>query len=1022
MKSRLSGKHQWIFISFLAGSTCAISPALASNASIGMETTQQKYKITGIVKDTKGEPIIGATVREKGSTKGAITDIDGKFILDVPGGTELEISYVGFNSTTIKATQGKTLDITLQDNMQSLDEVVVVGYGTVKRKDLTGSLTSVNTQKLLEANNSDAAASMQGQIAGVDIQRSNNKPGAGINIMIRGQNHITGMKGGDETGNLNDINQPLYVVDGMFVDNINDISPDDIDRIDVLKDASSTAIYGSRGANGVVIVTTKRGMEDKSHVEYNGSVSFSKATNLPDMMDGDQYAQYIFDRAKGMNWTNPDYVPDMKQELGENKYNNWKAKRFTNWPEDVFQTAVSTSHNVRLYGNGKGLNYTASLGYTKQNGIIENDNYTRYNFSTAIDKQINSIVKTGANIYVAYAIKGNAGTEAFRQTFRLNPLTEKYDENGKLMLYPDKDAGAVATNPWCDIYNLKIESKNMHVFGNAYLEIKPLKGLKFTSTFTPDFTFNRYGEYRGLETKSSGGNPNKTRAIYQNYSQVKYTWDNLMYMEHKFNEHNFNATVGTSWYKYQYEYGGIRADGFTTDHYLWYNLGAGNLNAGDTKTSFTQEQLMSYLARLNYDYAGRYLFTLTGRYDGSSKLAKGRRWAFFPSAALGWRISDEAFMKNMTFINNLKLRISYGVSGNDHSVSAYQSKQNVSNNWYYFGDTGWQTAYLSSFENANLTWEKTKEWNFGLDFAFFNGRINGSVDYYDRRTHGIIMDRKMSIMNGFESVTDNVGKVLNRGVEISLNTINIQTKNFTWSTTFNFTKNHNEILELSNGATRDEANGWFVGQPIGVIWTYDADGIWQENEKEEAAKYGMAPGNYKIKDLDGDYAFTNKDKVFKGSLFPKWTGGMTNTFKYKDIDLSVFVYTRQGQWSYAQAYRNFTMNDNKAFNCYDLNYWTPENPNGTWWRPGITKTAAEGEYVNYVKTSFTKIGYINLGYTFPTELLKKVNISKLRLYASVQNPFVWTSYLGWDPETANENTYTQYAMTRSFVVGLNVVF
>lgn len=266
-----------------------------------------------------------------------------------------------------------------------------------------------------------------------------------------------------------------------------------------------------------------------------------------------------------------------------------------------------------------------------------------------------------------------------------------------------------------------------------------------------------------------------------------------------------------------------------------------------------------------------------------------------------------------------------------------------------------QTAYLSSFENKNLSWEKTKEWNIGLDYAFFNGRINGTIDFYDRRTSDIIMARKMSMINGYDSLKDNVGKVLNRGLEISLNTINVQAGDFSWSTNINFTTNHNEILELSNGALRDEANGWFVGQPIGVVWTYDADGIWQEDEAAEAAKYNMAPGNYKIKDLDGDYAFTNADKVFKGSLFPKWTGGMTNTFRYKGIDLSVFLYTRQGQWSYAQAYRNFTMGDNIAFNCYDLNYWTPENPTGTWWRPGITKTTAEGDYVNYVETSFTKL-------------------------------------------------------------------
>ncbi len=980
-----------------------------------------QHSVSGVVTDKTGEPLIGVNVLEKGTTNGNITDMDGRFSLTVDKGKTLVFSYIGYITQEVKVS-GNVLNVTLLDDTQSLDEVVVVGYGTVKRSDLTGSLTSVDSRKLLETNNSDAAAAMQGQIAGVDIQRSNNKPGAGINIMIRGQNNIATKKGGDELTNMNDINQPLYVIDGMFVDNINDIAPDDIERIDVLKDASSTAIYGSRGANGVVIVTTKRGNAERSHVEYNGSVSIGDATNLPDMMDGNQYAQYVYERLRGQNWQNASYTPDMKAALGENKYNNWQNGKFMDWPEDVFRTAVSTTHNLRVYGNAKGLNYTFGTGYTNENGIIERDDFTRYNFSTAVDKQINAYMKAGANIYTAYSVKGNSGVEAFRQIFRLNPLTEKYDEDGNLQLYPDRAAGAVATNPWSDIYNQKTEGKTIHAFGNIYLEIKPVEWLKFTTTLTPDATYYRYGEYRGKDTKSSGGNAAKTRALYNTYNQIKYTWDNLLYVEHRRGNHNTNLTLGSSWYKYQYEFENMRADGFTTDHYQWYNMGAGTLNAGSTGTGFVQEQLMSYLARFNYDYRGRYFLTLTGRYDGSSKLADGHRWAFFPSAALAWRLSDEAFLSKVEWLNNLKLRLSYGMSGNDHSVSAYQSRQTIGNSYYLFGDTGWQTAYLTAFENAKLSWEKTKEWNFGIDFAFFNGRINGSLDIYDRRTSDIIMSRRVSLMNGYDSLKDNVGKVLNRGVELSLNTVNIQKKDFSWTTNLNFTTNHNEILELSDGIQRDEANGWFVGQPIGVVWTYESTGIWQADEATEAAKYGQAPGNYKIVDRNGDYAFTNEDKVFKGSLFPKWTGGMTNTFKYKNADLSVFIYTRQGQWSYAQAYRNFTMQDNIAFNVNDLDYWTPENPNGTWIRPGLKANGAEYEQAVYVKTSFAKVGYISMGYTFPTAAVKKIGLSKLRVYGSVRNPFIWTNYLGWDPETASENTYTQYAMTRSFVMGLNLTF
>ena len=977
----------------------------------------KKKVVTGVIKDGTGEPLIGVSVGVKGTTSGTMTDVDGKYSIEVPNNGILTFSYLGYEKQEIVANDQTNINVILKDDAKLLDEVVVVGYGTIKKRDHTGSLSSVDSQKLQDTHKTSIGGALQGQIAGVDMVKSGSKPGAGFNIMIRGVNKIQAEPGGDSRTDMNNVNPPLYVVDGMFVTSINDISPDDIERIDVLKDASSTAIYGSRGSNGVVIVTTKRGSEGKSHVEYNGTISFGRATNQPKFMDAEGYVQYRLDRDKGTHWEDKTYQPNLEKILGTQQYNNYINGKSIDWVDEVLDTSISHSHSARVYGNGKGLAYTFGLSYTNEDGIIGHDGYERYNVSTSVDKQLNKQLKAGANIYTAYELTQNSGTETFRTLYRLNPLTDKYNEDGSLRLFPDATIGNLS-NPFLEMESLITEKKTLHVFGNVYLEFKPAEWLKFTTTFTPDITFARYGEYRGRDTKSSKGNQTATRAIYDTENLTKYTWDNLIYGEKKIDDHALNLMLGSSWYKRMYESAHMRADNMPTDHYQWYNMGAGTMK--EMSSSYVQEQLMSYFSRFNYTFKDKYLLTMTGRFDGSSRLAKGHQWAFFPSAALGWRITEESFLKDKTVLSDLKLRLSYGVSGNN-SISPYQSTQGIVNDKYLFGNTGVNSAYIGNFENKNLTWEKTKEVNFGVDYTLFNGRLSGTVDIYNRRTDGILMLRKMSEMNGFASMWDNVGKVDNRGIELSLNTVNIKTKDFTWSTTINFTSNHNEIVELNDGYTEDRANMWFVGQPVGVVWTYKQLGIWQENEAAEAKKYGLMPGSIKVVDKDNSGTPSNNDdKFFLGSLFPKWTGGITNTFKYKDLDLSFFVYTRQGQYSFSQFHRSYSMNDNASFNVLKLNYWTPENPTGTWNRPGVT--AGEADANHYMKTSFVKVGYINLGYNVPTKVLSKTGISKLRVFGSCQNPFVFTDYEGWDPETASENTYTQYAIVRSFMFGVNLTF
>ncbi len=990
----------------------------ASKLTAPTDSNKSKKKtISGRVVDGKGIPVIGANILVKGTTQGVITDVDGSFEIKANEGSNLIVSFIGYINKEIMATGQNNLNIVLEEDSKTLDEVVVIGYGTTKKTDLTGALSSVANDKIVATHYNSATEALYGQLPGVDIVSSGTKPGGGYNIMVRGQNTIIAEPGGDARTDMSNINPPLYVVDGMYVTSINDISPNDIERIDVLKDASSTSIYGSRGANGVIIVTTKKGTEGRNHVEYTGAFSINSAMNLPDFCNADEYVQYRLDRAIGNNYSDNTYVPDLKTVLGAQQYDNYTAGKTIDWPSEILNTSYSQSHSLRVEGSGKGLGYSLGLGYNNEKGIIEGDSYTRYNVSASVNRQINDIFKIGANIYTAYEITPNASPETLRTAYRLNPLTDKYDTDGSLLLFSDKTLSNLV-NPLLEMRNRTTETNSLHTFGNINLEIKPLKWLKYTITFTPDIQSTTYGSYIGSNTKTASGNPSGTSAQYRTSNTIKYTWDNILYGEKKWGDHSFNLTLGTSWYRYTYKYSAQAAKAFSTDKYKWYNMGAGTMTS--MATSYEQEQLSSYFARINYDYKGRYLFTATGRTDGSSKLAMDHKWAFFPSAAIAWRVSEEDFLKDKNWLSNLKMRFSYGVSGNN-GVDPYTSSQTVANSKYLFGnDNGVTSSSISNIENKTLSWELTKEFNLGLDFGFFNGRINGTIDVYNRRTNDIIMNRVMSEMNGFGSVTDNVGSINNRGIEISLSTVNIKTRDFSWITNINFTKNSNKIISLADGTTRDEANQWFVGKPVGVVWTYDQIGFWGKDEADKAAVYGLAPGSIKVRDIDNDGNTDNDDKVFKGSVFPKWTGGLTSTFAYKNFDLAFTVTTRQGQYSYSQFHRTYAMTDEKSFNVLKLNYWTPENTTGTWLRPGVN--TGELDALFYQKTSYVKVGYINIGYNVPEKITRDIKLSKLRVYASCQNPFIFTGYKGWDPEMASTNTQSQYAMTRTFMFGINLGF
>ena len=985
--------------------------------------------IKGSVKDAKGETIIGVNILEKGTTNGTITDIDGNFSLPISGKSKLVVSYIGYITQEVDARRDGPINIILQEDSKTLEEVVVVGYGVAKKSDFTGSLATVNSDKILDSHKQSAAAALQGTIAGVDITRNGNNPGSGFNIMVRGQNTISNTG----TGNANGVNTPLYVIDGMMMDNMNDIAPDDIERIDVLKDASSTAIYGSRGANGVVIVTTKKGtvMKEKTNVEYNGFVSFTSATHLPDMLNGSQFADYKVERYMGSYWKDYTYTGQRatyQKALTTQAYNNYTEGNSVDWVDALLHTAVSQNHSLRIYGSGTGLVYSFGAGYTDESGVTGTDNYKRYNFSSSIDKEINKYIKTGVSIYTAYT-KTVTSPETVRQAYRLNPLTDMYNEDGSLRTFPD-DGLTNVSNPLVEKKNDTTETLGLHAFGNIYLQIKPWSWLTFKTQFSPDAYFSRYGMYYGAQSKNGKGNTANATAKTTSTNSLKYTWTNTVNADKSFGNHTLGLMVGSEWVKSRNDNITTDVKNFATDLYKWYNLAAAaNKSLADiVGSAYIQEQWFSFFSRANYTYKGKYLVTVTGRYDGSSRLAAGHRWKFFPSAALGWRITEEDFMKKYNWIDNLKLRLSYGMSGNNNNVDPYQTQSNIINYSYNFG-TSQTASVIKNLSNSNLTWETTKEWNFGLDYSFLKGRINGTVDYYRRRTNNILMNRVLSEMTGYSSVMDNVGVVDNNGVELGLNLVPVRTKDFSWNLNMNFTTNHNEIVELAGGATRDEANEWFVGQSVGVVWNYKKAGYWNKGDKgyERALALGLAPGSIKVYETDGyngDWTTTTADKMFLGSRYPKWTGGVTSTFNYKNWSLAVNVYTRQGQWNYSQFHWTTARDDNSLFNHLNLKYWSEANATNNdieWCRPGLSNPG-EITALLWQKTSFVKVGYITLGYDAPKGFIQKLGVNKLHAYISCQNPFVFTDYKGLDPEAASNGTDTMYFMTRSMEFGLNLTF
>lgn len=1034
-----SGSKVLVATCLLSGVAPTMGFAETAAAKVFETSNYADIVITGKIVDQKGEPLIGVSVKVKGTTRGISTDMNGNFKLTVDANAVLVINYVGFESQEVSVAGRSNVRIVLKDSASALDEVVVVGYGTMKKRDLTGSVGSLSSETIAARGTTSVMGALQGAVAGVNISAASAKPGASFNIQIRGQNSLNASGA-----------KPLYVVDGIVMDNIDWLNPSDIEKIDVLKDASSTAIYGSRGSSGVVLVSTKGSAVaniNKTSVSYDGFYGVRDLTRIPVFLDGRDWVDfrtsnfYTYNagqRKYELTSANQTSILQNSTLLQQRLYD----QNYTDWLKLGTRQGSQQNHFVNVNGVSGTTSYNLGVGYQGEKGNFLKEKLDKYTMKLAINSKPVKQVTLGASVNLGQTINGQGSQSGYQDLFRMAPILAAYDDQGNLIRQPGVASAIQGSanftssgNPLLEIESGNRESRRFDILGNVFAAYTPIQGLEFKTSFMPRLNRTRDGFFYGVTPDRS-----QNFGFQQNDESFEWTWDNqVTYRKTIARDHNINATLINSFYKTRYEMSKLMATNLPYDS-GWYNLALGttvlqapsNLPGTGTGSYYTETGLISYAGRVNYDYKNKYLITGTVRFDGSSKLAE--KWTAFPSVALAWRANEEEFLKK-DWLSDLKARFSFGYSGSNSGIAPYGSMQTPllsSLTFYDYNGTAITGAAPGNPVNPFITWEKTRELNYGLDFGFFNQRVYGAVDVYNKLSDGLLMSRSLAVESGVESMTDNIGSVSNKGVEVSLTTVNVRSTSWNWTTSVNFAFNKNRIESLSSGATSDVNRGWFVGKPINVIYDYRIAGIWRTDQAAEAALRGQQPGQAIPVDVNQDGKYNSDDRTVLGQVDPKWTGNFTTTLSYKNWDLGINLYGRWGTFvndNFLAEYSTAANND-RGRPKIAVDYFVPENvptidwnnfntsgasPLVTWGNTGAgnenaslpvfrnagafwgTASANNGRYT---KADFVKVRNITLGYTFGKKILKNARLSNLRVYANVLNPFTFTDYKGWDPEYA----------------------
>ena len=972
----------------------------------------QQINVQGTVKDAVGG-VPGASVIVKGTTDGTIADIDGKFSINVPAGAVLEVSCIGYVTVEVPAGNGQTpLTIVLNEDTELLEEVVVVGYGTMKKSDLTGAVAAVNSDKIKDSPAANVGQALQGKVAGVQIIDSGS-PGSNVNIKVRG------------LGSINNCD-PLVVIDGVPTDlGLNAINTEDIERIDVLKDASATAIYGSRGANGVVMVTTKRGKSGNGKISVNANFSLQTPTNVPQMLNAAQYAQLSNEMManSGRN-TNPDWADPASLGAG------------TNWLGELLGTGRLQKYNVSYSGGNDKTNYYVSGGFLDQTGVVRNVGYRRFTFQSNSDTQVRRWLKMSTNITFSTDTK-SSGSYSIGDTMNALPVFAVKDADGE-WTGPEGNAewyGSVR-NPIGTTEVNKSETKGYNILANISAEISFTKWLKFKSTFGYDakfwFTdsFTPKYAWKPIQVEVS----KRYRSDNKSFTNL---WDNYFLFDHTFaKKHHLSMMAGTSAQWNSYDYMSGEKSGFLFDSVNQMNNGQEVEYLNGSKSEWS---LMSLMARVNYSYDDRYLITATIRRDGSSRFGRNNRWGTFPSVSVAWRPSKESWFPENNVVNDLKVRGGYGVTGSQASVSNYGYLATYDTGVYSFGTAGTEqpSLYSASLANPSIHWEEVAQSNIGIDLAMFNSRVQFSVDGYIKNTRDMLVKASIPITSGFEDTTTtyaNAGKVRNQGVEMQLHTVNIAGE-WNWETDISATYNTNKIIDLNSAVPYyiNQVNNSYLtmlqkGYPINVFYGYVTDGLFQNQTEVDnhAFQPGAAPGDIRFRDLNNDGVINEEDRTVIGNPNPTWLFSMNNTVEWKGLELSVYLQGVAGNSIYnANNIENTGMAAAMNQTAAVLDRWTGEGtsnfmPRAVYGDPNQNCRVSDRFIEN---GSYLRVKNIMLAYSFPSRMLQKIHVHGLRLSLICENVATISKYSGFDPEVSiNGIDQSRYPIPRTYSVGLNINF
>lgn len=1019
----------------------------AQAKAVPAQAVQQGHTVKGKIVDENGEPMIGVTVRVNGGKAATVTDLDGNFSLNARPGDMLEISYVGYKTANVRA-KSSAMNIQMEADVTGLDDVVVIGYGTVKKRDLTGAVATMKNEDITIAPTGNVMEALQGKVAGMDITKSSGQIGAGVNILLRGSRSIYGD------------NSPLFIIDGL-PGSMDDVNPNDIESVDVLKDASSTAIYGSAGANGVVIITTKRGQTGKVNINFDAYYGFSGSPEYKHGMTGQEWTDYF---SEAYAYKNGQYPANISALLNGNQayidaYNNGQ---WIDWADEAMGgTATTQKYSLSVTGGTEKTKIYASVMYNRDQGLLENEVRDKYSMRLNLDQQLFKWAKMGVTSSINYSKHNRGENHTFTKSLTSFPLGQAYNEDGEINYeYIDNQytpLGDYIENQYVN------NTKMTYINATGYLELTPVKGLTLRTQLNTGISHQRRGLYWGAEANALrptyAGTP---AAQWNDIDNYNLNWENIIsYNLTVARDHEFGITGVSSWQHNTTESLTADAGGQDLDVWTFWRMMSGTEFRNES--GYSQTKKMSYAVRFNYSYKGRYLFTFSNRWDGVSFFSKGNKWDSFPAGAIAWRISDEPFMKSTrSWLDNLKLRVGAGITGNsgitknlgvsgtsagndEHggvgmlgAVGAYATQTQV----YKYPSAGISlngqavpfVQYLSPYGNASLGWEKSYNWNFGIDFSVLGGRIDGSLDYFTTVTRGLLFNRTMPVTSaatGWGSPLnswENIAKTSNQGFEFTINSRNIVTKDFRWNTTLTGTWGREKIESLPSGDII--AENLFVGQPIKAIYDYKYAGIWGTNTPQSVLDaYGVKPGWVMIEtnDKDGDggvHPYSEDDRKILGHQNPNWILGLNNTFTYKGFDLTVYVMGRFGQTIYSDLMGQYTAKSDITQNQISgIDYWTEDNQGAYFPRPGTGDEQTTGiTALRIYDGSFIKIKNITLGYTLPKSITRHALIEKCRFYFTAYNPWIFAmdSMLdGTDPEMGGSDVFPTY---KQYVFGVNLTF